>query len=263
MSNKQLLLWMMVPVLVVTSCKSKKGLVANTNPQTDKAAKTDIKSSTLNQTVLNQNTFNYYSANGDFEFTEGKTNQELGISIVMEKDQYVMMHVTAVMGISVARILATPDSLVILDMLHRKAIIANYQYLKKYTGVELRLQQLQNLFAGNTMFAYNNQTMRVDTVNGHLHMSQQLVEDLIQSTQYNELFKVLQTSMYQAKKQQQLDIDYREFYTESNNRFPSDIRINVQTEKKMEAQFRLKNFVFEKKKDLQFSIPKSYEVVRL
>ncbi len=263
MSNKQLLLWILCTAFVVVSCKSKKGLTPKSESKAPVIAKPDSRVIILNKTDLNQNTFAYYSATGAVEYSEGQTRQELGISIVMEKDRYVLMNVTAIMGIAVARVLATPDSLVILDMLHRKAIITNYQYLKKYAGVELKLQQLQNLFAGNALFAHNPQLAVVDTVNGHLLISQQLAEGIIQSTQYGTLLKAEQSSLYQTAKQQQFDIDYRDSYSEGSNRFPATININIKAEKKIESVFNLKTFAFEKKKELQFSIPKSYEIVRL
>jgi hypothetical protein len=263
MSNKQQLLLILCAALVVVSCKSKKGLTPKSDTKAAAPAKPDARVILLNQADLNQNTFTYYSATGDVEYSEGKTNQELGFSIVMEKDRYVLMNVTAIMGIAVARVLATPDSLVILDMLHRKAIITNYQYLKKYAGVELKLQQLQNLFVGNALFTHDTQIARVDTVNGHILISQQLIEGIIQSTQYSPLLKVDQSILYQTAKNQQFDITYRDLHQEDNNLFPSTIDIHIKTDKKIEAGFRLKNFVFEKKKELQFSIPKSYEIVRL
>ena len=263
MSNKQLLIWISCTTLIVVSCKSKKGLTPNPEPKTEVKAKTDSRILLLNQTNLNRNTFSYYSATGDVEYKEGNTNQELGITIVMEKDRYVLMNITAVMGIAVARVLATPDSLVILDMLHRKAIITNYAYLKKYAGVELKLEQLQNLFAGNALFALDNQTARLDTVSGQLLISQQLAEGILQSTQYSTLLKAEQTSLYQTAKSQQMDIDFHDPHNEGGNLFPTIINIHIKAEKKIESGFHLKTFVFEKKKELQFSIPKSYEIVRL
>jgi hypothetical protein len=210
-----------------------------------------------------QNNFDYYSANGEMEYKDNDQSQELGVSIVMEKDKYLFLNVTALLGITVARVFVAPDSLVILDMLHRKAIIANYDYIQKMTGANLRLANLQNLIVGNTLFPNKEGQCKIDTLVYTIQVIQALTQTVSQKTLYSKNLKVSESSIGEPVKNHEFSVRYSNVYTEGSNLFPSTLNINIRAEKNMETQLELKTFGFEKKKDVQFSIPKSYERVRL
>ncbi len=248
-------------IVLGSACKSKKG-VTTVQPETPKQVYSG-KAVLLSGISKVENTFSYYSATGSMNYKDDKISQELGINIVMEKDQYVYMNITALLGITVARMLATPDSLVILDILHRKAIIANYDYVKKMTGADLRLANLQNLIIGNTLFEQKEASCKVDSLASAIEIVQQLSQTISQKTVYNSILKVQQSSIMEPSKNQELSISYHDVYTQGTNMFPAKFNINIRAEKKMESQLELKTFVFEKKKEIQFSIPKSYERIRL
>jgi hypothetical protein len=246
-------------VFITPSCKSKKGATkteTNTISYNTKA----MLVSAINQ---NQNDFSYYSATGLLDYKDENLSQELGVQIVMEKDQYLYLNVTALLGITVARVFATPDSLVILDILHRKAIIADYGYVRKLTGAELHLQNLQNLIIGNTLFPNNDQPLNIDSLAQTIQLIQSLSTGIQQKTVYTKALKVAESYISDSIKNQELAILYKDVYTQGSNLFPSSMNINIRAEKKMVSQLELKTFVFEKKKEIQFSVPKSYERIRL
>jgi phage-related protein len=167
------------------------------------------------------------------------------------------------MGIAVARVLATPDSLVILDLLHRKAIIADYNFIQKITGANLQLSNLQHLLIGNTLFPNIESACSVDSTPNSIQVLQQLTSTIVQKTIYTPNLKISQSIINESSKSQEMIVSYEQVHAEGNNLIPSNFNITINTSKKMYVSFDIKNFVFEKKKDLQFSIPKSYERVRL
>jgi hypothetical protein len=255
------LIGFLLMIVLGSACKSKKSVTTQFPEAPQKTY--NGKAVLLKGINLVENNFSYYSATGKMDYKDDKMDQELGVNIVMEKDQYVFLNVTALMGITVARVLATPDSLVILDLLHRRAIIANYDYVKKMTGADLRLTNLQNLIIGNTLFPNQEEKSKVDSLANAVQIIQQLTQSISQKTVYNNILKVQQSSISEPAKKQELSITYHDVYTQGSNMFPAKFNINIRAEKNMESQLELKTFVFEKKKEIQFSIPKSYERVRL
>jgi hypothetical protein len=253
----------LIILLAVASCKSKKGIKQDEKPVATAPLIPTSKSILIENITRNENTFTYYSATGKAFYKDQDTEQDLGVSIVMEKDKYIYMNVTALLGITVARVLATPDSLVILDMLHRKCIIANYDYVKKMTNADLRLSNLQNLIIGNTLFPNNEKGCIVDTVVNLIMVSNAITPTYIQNTLYGNNLKVNRSVITERSKNQEMKVEYADVYTQGSNTFPSKFNINITAEKKMETKFELSNFVFEKKKEIQFAIPKSYETVRM
>jgi hypothetical protein len=250
--------------LVAVSCKSKKGLrpKQDEKPLAELAAPTS-KAILIRNLESRENTFSYYSATGKAAYRDSDTDQELGVSIVMEKDRYIYMNVTALLGIPVARVLATPDSVVILDMLHRKCIIAGYSYIRKLANADLQFTQLQNMLAGNTLFPNNEQKMTVDTALSYILISNPVTPAYTQNTMYGKDLKVTRSTITERAKNREMKVEYADVYTQGSNKFPSVFNINIRAEKNIETKFELSNFVFEKKKELQFTIPKSYETVRM
>lgn len=247
----------------VVSCKSKKAIIAKQQEPIVSEAKPSAKAQLFSTIEQNQNTFAYYQATGEMSYKDDQQRQELGVTITMEKDQYLLMNVTALLGITVARIWATSDSIVILDMLHRKAMVADYAYVKRQTGAELSFKQLQQLIIGNTLYPHQEIRSLVDTIPETYRVTEVVSQGITQQILYGLNYHVKKTTITDTHKRQEMSIEYPAVYTEGRNQFPSTLNINIRAEKKAETNLDLKTFVFEKKKDVQFSIPRSYERVRL
>jgi outer membrane biogenesis lipoprotein LolB len=257
------LLIAMLALMAAISCKSKRAITAKQQEPVVSEAKQSAKAQLFSTIEQNPNTFTFYQATGEMSYRDDQQSQELGVTITMEKDQYLLMNVTALLGITVARIWATPDSIVILDMLHRKAMVADYAYVKRQTGAELSFKQLQQLIIGNTLYPHQEIRSLVDTIPETYRVTEVIAQGITQQTLYGLNYHVKKTIITDTQKRQELIIEYPAVYTEGRNLFPSTLNINIRAEKKAETNLDLKTFVFEKKKDVQFSIPRSYERVRL
>lgn len=262
MSNK--LFWTFCCLLLIVttnSCKSKK--VVTTKPLETKLPQqgptpTEV---VLNTIDANTNNFSFYQSRAKVNYKDDKQKVELDVNLIMEKDQYIWMSVTAVLGIEVARIMITQDSVKILDRLHRKYIAADFDYIQRMSNVPLKLNNLQNLIVGNTVFNNSVQKSVVDTILGALSVST-LINTQKQTTFYNTNYKVNRTLIAEQNQSRQLSITYPTYATFDQNVYPSALNINIRAEKNIECTFELSNFVFTKKRETQFTVPSGYEVVK-
>jgi outer membrane biogenesis lipoprotein LolB len=262
MSNK--LFWTFCCLLLIVatnSCKSKK--VVSTKPVETKLPQqgptpTEV---VLNTVDANTNNFSFYQSRAKVNYKDDKQKVELDVNLIMEKDQYIWMSVTAVLGIEVARIMITQDSVKILDRLHRKYIAADFDYIQRMSNVPLKLNNLQNLIVGNTVFNNSVQKSVVDTILGALSVST-LINTQKQTTFYNTNYKVNRTLIAEQNQSRQLNITYPTYATFDQNVYPSALNINIRAEKNIECTFELSNFVFTKKRETQFTVPSGYEVVK-
>ena len=262
MSNK--LFWTFCCLLLIVatnSCKSKK--VVSTKPVETKLPQhgptpTEI---VLNTIDANTNNFSFYQSRAKVNYKDDKQKVELDVNLIMEKDQYIWMSVTAVLGIEVARIMITQDSVKILDRLHRKYIASDFDYVQRMSNVPLKLNNLQNLIIGNTVFNNSVQKSVVDTILGALSVST-LINTQKQTTFYNTNYKVNRTLIAEQNQSRQLSITYPTYATFDQNVYPSALNINIRAEKNIECTFELSNFVFTKKRETQFTVPSGYEVVK-
>lgn len=259
--NKVLATALLITV-VATSCKTKK---QTTTPQPNKPVITETKNTeairALNQINASANQFQYYQVKAKVNYSEGRQNIDLTVSLIMEKNNYIWMSVTALLGIEVARIMITPDSVQILDRLHRKCIKADLGYLQKMSNVPLKLINLQNLIAGNTLFDNTINTSTIDTVLGVLLVNTAIGAQK-QHTLYNGAFKAQRSTIADSAKQREMKISYKSAQNFGLNAYPTNMDINIRAEKNIDCTIEMSNFVFEKKKDVQFNVPSGYEIIK-
>jgi outer membrane biogenesis lipoprotein LolB len=215
----------------------------------------------LNTIDANVNNFSFYQSRAKVNYQDDKQKIELDINLVMEKDQYIWMSVTAVLGIEVARIIITQDSVKILDRLHRKYIATDFDYIQRMSNVPLKLNNIQNLIVGNTVFDNSVQKSVVDTILGAISVST-IINTQKQTTFYNANYKVNRTLIEAQNQSRQLNITYPTYSTFDQNAYPNAMNINIRAEKNLECTFELSNFVFTKKRETQFTVPSGYEVVK-
>jgi hypothetical protein len=262
MSNK--LFWvlgLLLVMVVAIGCKSKKITsyvpVKTSLPQQGPSPTGVV----LNTIDANVNNFSFYQSRAKTYYKADKQKIELDINLVMEKDQYIWMSVTAVLGIEVARIMITQDSVKILDRLHRKYIATDFDYIQRLSNVPLKLNNLQNLIIGNSVFNNSVQKSVVDTILGAISVST-IINTQKQTTFYNANYKVNRTLIEEQNQSRQLNITYPTYSAFDKNMYPNVMNINIRAEKTLECTFELSNFVFTKKRETQFTVPSGYEVVK-
>jgi len=139
---KLLLLLSLSAVLTLQSCKStrkNKGNVAERAWKTtlEKASKEKLAYQTLElngKAVLDIPNMNL-------------SNMGVNYRVSMEQGKRIWIRVTKI--IEVARILARPDSLFVLDKINRKYIACDYKLAKEFTGLEMDFELMQDLLLGN------------------------------------------------------------------------------------------------------------------
>lgn len=262
MSNKLTGFVLAVAVFTV-ACKSKKNIVQAPQKPAEAVVDTTLKAKevVLNGIEATANTFGFYQARAKATYKDDKQNLELDVNIMMEKDKYIWMSVTAVLGIEVARIMITPDSVKILDRLHRKCVLTDFGYIQRMGNVPLKLNNLQNMIVGNTIFSNSVQKSEVDTVLGVLAVYT-ILNTQRQNTFYSPQLKAQRTTITERDQSREMKIVYNGFSQYHTNSYPNAIDINIRAEKNLSCNFVLSNFVFDKKREAQFTIPSGYEMVR-
>jgi hypothetical protein len=258
MSKQRVFYFLLLLLVISVGCKTKKNVSQKSLPDIAKPTATDL---LIGKIKENENTFDYYSARGKVHYKDPSNDQDLDVAIVMEKDKYIWMNVTALLGIEAARIKITPDSIIILDRLHRKCIVADYSYIKKLTNADLKLEQLQRLLIGNATFSPDEKQSIVDTVLSNI-VIYTFTHSQKQTTFYSNSLKLTKSTLEDKTLNRQFNAEYANTYIHGTNAFPSEVNINIRAEKNVECSFRLSNFAFEKKKEASFSIPSNYEIVK-
>ncbi|MEP7170148.1 MAG: DUF4292 domain-containing protein, partial [Bacteroidota bacterium] len=83
---------------------------------------------------------------------EGKTNS-FDISLRIKKDSIIWISISPLLGIEVARVLITKDSIKFMDRFHKKFQVSNYDFLNDLLKMNLDFEIVQGILTGN-IFAY-------------------------------------------------------------------------------------------------------------
>jgi hypothetical protein len=250
-------------IALLTGCRSKKGIT--TASDTLKVAPADkSKAAFFDAFAKNYNTFSYYESSGSMEYATEGSKMELSVAIVMEKDRYIMLTITALLGIEAARVLITQDSISILNRLQREHIVTNFDYIANLANVKLDLRQLQSMIAGNPPFVPDLAKAYPDTMLQYIvfsHFATPELKQTVYASQRN--LKTQKVMLADRTGTKELKMNYDDFYANSGNQYPKDININIRAEKNIDCKLRLSYFAFDKKKEINFAIPKSYKTTRL
>lgn len=262
--SKTILYASLVLTVVLPACKSKKAATppVATTPKEEKKVEINNTAMLIQAVKMNANNFTYIQADAETDYRDGSNNYSFDMRIVMEKDRYIFVSATALLGIEVARMYITPDQIQIINRLEKKYIVAGYGYLKNFTSAPLEFEQLQNIFAGNSLFGLDENKAKADSADGSYKLVQ-WVGEVLQSSIHNRTnLKTRESELTDDTRGQKMIVKYAGFVQQGSNFYPNDIAINIVAQKKVECRMKLSNFVFEKKKEVQFSVPQSYKIIR-
>lgn len=113
----------------------------------------------------------------DIFIEDKKGSNNFKASLKIQKDNFIQLSVTAPLGIEVARILLTNDSIKFVDVYHKKYFVTDYEYLNEKYDVHVGYDCIQNLLT-NTFFNFEscsglekNKKYKLDRTSGGYELS--------------------------------------------------------------------------------------------
>jgi hypothetical protein len=161
--NKQLLLCLL-GMLLFSACKK----------ETIPSAATATTETIGNVTVQNLE-FTYLNARGQLKLEDKGESTSSGYALRMKKDSVIWVSVLPGLGIEAARFKMTPDSVYVMNRIHKEYTATTYEFLSKRFNVDLNFQVVQAILLGN----YQANGSEKATTQGQMQHVQQLRENLL------------------------------------------------------------------------------------
>ena len=92
--------------------------------------------------------YQWFSAKAKISVVDNKGSTEFGANIRAKKDSAIWVSITPALGIEVARVLMTADSVRVIDRINKKYYAYGYDVFSQYTSVPFDLSMLENVMAG-------------------------------------------------------------------------------------------------------------------
>lgn len=182
---------------------------------------------TLEKQILdNAFAFDYLSFKGSGKFEGMGMQQSLTLNFRMKRDELVWISAQAMLGIEVARMLVTRDSVFILQNFPERSYKEySLDSLSTMLAVPLSVTQLQDLFLGNPLLPYSPAEigMRGDSI---------VVQKLASAYLLSEFFephrpKIARNYLQSLQEEGSADVHYLDFETVNNKQMPVKVNIFV------------------------------------
>jgi hypothetical protein len=251
-------------ILFAESCRPKK-IIVETPPvaaqSAEKPVKTDDKPQNLALLKGKDLNFNTLSLKGKTKLTLDGDEQNVTLSIRIQKDKKIWVSVTGLAGIEGIRALITPDSLLMRNNLQKTYVKKPFSYIYGFTNKQVNFSLLQSIFAGNTISDFMTEKSALVQNNGVWVLSGQS-GDLSYQSVFNTLLKVAETTLNDPKANQALKITYGAYTPVNNALFPSSLKINSNSgAKRIDLVVEFVKIESNIPLDYPFTVPKNYTVV--
>lgn len=269
MNFKQLAFIALLGIIIgsLPACKSKRSVI-----------KTPIKQegpeylfSKLRQNELKFNTF---QARFTIEYNQNRTYHDFKGQIRMVKDSVIWISFNQDLGIEIARVMITEDSVKFLDRFNKQYLITDYTFINKFLNTNIDFGILQSIILGND-FEYYEMVEFKASVDGNLYRLStsgrsklkkyvRNVEDaeriFLQNTLLNpENFKIVQVKLKElTKDSKKLTADYSNFKDIYGQLFPNEVKYLIEADDAINVKVDYNRITLNESLRFPFNIPSKY-----
>ncbi|NOZ34406.1 MAG: DUF4292 domain-containing protein [Chlorobi bacterium] len=213
--------------------------------------------------------FKTFSAGFSGKYTDNKNKIPLKGIIKINKDSFIWITIRPFLGIEVARILLTADSIKFINKINNQYFTEDYNYLKKLYGLNLNYQLIEALFT-NHLISYpvntelNTYTVeKTDTFINLIKKTSINGYKFIHTLKINKDYFLTENSLQTTNQTQQIKFMYNNFTQINEKQFPLNIFINLKNIDKFGTiNIAYKNIKINTKINAKFVIPKNYKRIR-
>ena len=193
-------------------------------------------------------------------FDNGKTKQNLSVSMKMIKDKVIWLKGSKFITVFKAEI--TPTSVRYYSSVLKNSFEGDFSMIKELLGVEINFEQLQNLFLGQSLIDVKAVDQEVEIVNNRYILSpekQAALFDIFFNINPAH-FKLDEQTIVNTDKDLRLDVKYPSYTLIDDVVFPSAINIKAKNKKSVTTiDFEYKSVVFNDEVNMSFSMPNGYK----
>lgn len=224
--------------------------------------------------------YDFFNAKFNLNFTKNKKKTSFKGQVRIKKDSMIWVSFSPLLGIEMARMLITTDSVKFINRMNKTYFKGDYKHLNEFLDTNLDFDILQALIMGNDLRHYENGKFRA-SIDKHQyklstaarHKLKKFVKSQDESPQVYiqniwldpETFKISQVSLKEIKKEhKKLQANYEEFLEINEQLFPKNVYFDLQAESKILIKLAYSKITVNNALNFPFRVPKKYKpVVRL
>lgn len=221
---------------------------------------------------------NYLTAKAAVVVIQDSNEISFNISYRSKKDSIIWISVSPLLGIEVARLMITADSVKMLDKIHNKYEVTSFESINKMLQMKVNFEIVQALLYGN-FFAYKKNENRFNSVyledkfyilsslnKKKLKRSledKDLNKPVIQDLYVNDsTYRISRVQVEDQRINKLLTTVYSDFRMTDGGLFPFKSTTKIVAEKNIEIRIEYGKVAKAESLDFPFNIPNNYERIR-
>lgn len=243
-------------LILLASCKVRRERSTPTAPT--KLSSSSSKAAQLNAIQAAQIDFNTASIKAKANLNIDNSDHDVTMNIRIQKDKLIWVSITAFVGLEVARVLITPDSIKVLNRLENTYMCKPFSYIYEYTNKEITFPFLQSILVGNIAPMLINDSTQIITDSSSLSLKSTL-GTLVSTIQINQWNKPSQTSLNDQTSDQNLLVDYANFTSIAGGQMPQQVTMQSRVSNKlMQVYLAYVKISINENLDYPFTVPKRF-----
>jgi Domain of unknown function (DUF4292) len=276
-------------ILVFTQCKSRKKVQKPVEvvqvPVEDtmySKCKLDYKSAkTLSKHIKeNEFQFEWVSAKANVETLIDEKEESFDIKVKIRKDSAMLISIQYLLGLEVAKVLITCDSVKMVNYINKSYFKGNFEYINQLLNAELDFDLVQSILFGNSAEFHDEETRLkpvADRKNCHYLLSTERkrklkkilqgaseIKDELQILTVNpENYKIITNEFIHQITNRKFIANYSQFTQKDSVYAPYHVDIEVLAEKKAKVKIDYVRIEKNTVQKLTLNIPAKYDAIQI
>lgn len=247
-------------LLLMFSCKARKQVIVKQATTIDSVIKpVDTKKTKLDAIRAAQIMFNSFSGKARSVLNIDGNSNDVTLNIRIKRDQKIWISITAIAGIEAARVLITPDSILIINRLQSVYVKQPFSYINTVAGNQVNYKTIESLLVGNAIPELLNEHADFRTSADSIILTGNL-QELAYKLIVGPGMRVTQTNLNDQNAAQSLQVTNHAFIQAGARAIPSQIDItSLVKDKKIQVNLHYIKTDFDQPQEYPFSIPARYK----
>ena len=229
----------------------------------------------FDQLHANDLKFDWISAKYSSEVDLNGKNISLKANIKAKKDSVIWMSIIPALGIEVARVKITRDSVFLLNRINSTYFSGDFKYLNQMFNIEADFQMIQALLFGINFTQFDEEAFKSAVDDGQYLLSNIRKRKLRRTIQRNDSlnleaqsiwidpksFKVSRFRFNDFSAKRELEVNYSKFDSINGQLFPMEIIFNLKGEQAASISINYSRITMNEPQILPFTIPEKYEQI--
>lgn len=218
--------------------------------------------------------FDWFSAKFSIDYIYDKKLTEFKGQIRIHKDSVIWISFSPALGIEMARIKITNDSVFYMNRINKTYIKGDYRFISEFLKTNIDFDILQSIIIGNDFQFYEKSKFRASVINQEYKLTtteryklkkfvkqdetfaKAFYQDIWLSP---ETFKITRVTLKEIANDNKLDAYYSDFRDYEGQLFPYDIEYEITANEKITVKVKYSRIRINEPFTCPFTIPSKYE----